>query len=110
MSDGAPTQRTRAYRAGAGWTFLTNHARVLTAVARNPDMRLKEIAATCHLTERAVRSILGDLAASGYLVRTRKGRRNHYRINPDAALRHPADRGAVVADLIALPTSRTPAG
>ena len=29
----------------ASWTFLTNHARVLLCIARDPEARLRDIAA-----------------------------------------------------------------
>ncbi|WP_354645313.1 helix-turn-helix transcriptional regulator [Kitasatospora camelliae] len=87
------------------WTFLTNHARVLAAIARDPGIRLRDIAAHCELTERAVQAIVTDLENSDYLAHTRTGRRNSYRINPDHRLRHPADGHLSVADLLALMAS-----
>lgn len=42
------------------WTFLTNHARVLLAIPRDPDARLRTIAAACLITERAVQAIIAD--------------------------------------------------
>ncbi|MEU8137901.1 helix-turn-helix transcriptional regulator [Streptodolium elevatio] len=93
-----------------GWTFLTNHARVLAAVAREPEARIRDIAAVCLLTERAVQKILVDLETAGYIARTRVGRRNTYRIAPGTKVRHPADGGREIADLLALlniPRART---
>jgi DNA-binding MarR family transcriptional regulator len=34
------------------WTFLTNHAHVLLAIARDPDLRLRDIAELVGITER----------------------------------------------------------
>lgn len=84
------------------WTFLTNHARVLSVIARDPGVRLRDVAATCRLTERAVQAIVADLEAAGYLTRSREGRRNRYRITPHTLLRHPAEAGQTVAALLAL--------
>ncbi|MEW1861295.1 MarR family transcriptional regulator [Streptomyces sp. NBC_00669] len=84
------------------WTFLTNHARVLAAIARDPGVRVRDIAARCLLTERAVQRIIADLEGDGYLRHTRVGRANHYEIPPGTRLRHPADAGPTVADLLAL--------
>ncbi|WP_371502938.1 MarR family transcriptional regulator [Kitasatospora sp. NBC_00374] len=84
------------------WTFLTNHARVLSLIARDPDVRLRDVAAACHLTERAVQGIVADLEAEGYLTHTREGRRNRYRITPDTRLRHPAESDRTVASLLHL--------
>ncbi|MFJ9775401.1 helix-turn-helix transcriptional regulator [Kitasatospora sp. NPDC101157] len=83
-----------------GWTFLTNHARVLAAIADNHDTRIRDIAAHCRLTERAVQKIIGDLERDGYLSHTRHGRTNTYQIDPTRVLRHPADAGLTVATLL----------
>ncbi|KOU35127.1 helix-turn-helix transcriptional regulator [Streptomyces sp. WM6378] len=86
----------------AGWTFLTNHARVLAAIADDPSTRIRDIAAHCRLTERAVQRIIADLEEAGYLSHTRHGRSNTYRIEPSTPLRHPAEAGLTVATLLAV--------
>lgn len=85
-----------------GWTFLTNHARVLAAIADDRNARVRDIAAYCRLTERAVQKIIADLEHAGYLSHRREGRTNTYRIEPDKVLRHPAEAGLTVAALLAL--------
>lgn len=57
------------------WHFLTNHARVLVAIARDPATRLRDIAAVCRITERTALSIVTDLEQAGYMRREREGRR-----------------------------------
>ncbi|WP_441247546.1 MarR family transcriptional regulator [Kitasatospora sp. McL0602] len=84
------------------WTFLTSHARVLWILARDPGMRLRDVAETCQLTERAVQAIVADLEAGGYLRRSREGRRNRYEIASEGRLRHPAEARHTVGALIAL--------
>jgi predicted ArsR family transcriptional regulator len=91
--DGVPESHT-------GWTFLTNHARVLAAIADNRNARIRDIAARCRLTERAVQKIILDLEQEGYLSHTRVGRANTYRIEPSKVLRHPAEAGLTVASLL----------
>ncbi|KKD02601.1 helix-turn-helix transcriptional regulator [Streptomyces sp. WM6386] len=86
----------------AGWTFITNHARVLAAIAENQSARVRDIAAHCRLTERAVQKIISDLEQSGYLSHRREGRSNTYRIAQGKILRHPAEAGLTVASLLAL--------
>ncbi|WBB58212.1 helix-turn-helix domain-containing protein [Streptomyces sp. WMMC500] len=83
-----------------GWTFLTNHARVLAAIADNQHTRIRDLAAHCQLTERAVQKIIADLERDGYLSHTREGRNNAYRIEPGKVLRHPAEAGVTVASLL----------
>lgn len=82
------------------WTFLTNHARVLLQIARDPDVRLRDIAAGVGITERAVQIIVADLEAAGYITRTRVGRRNRYTVDPSVALRHPSEADHPVGDLL----------
>ena len=82
------------------WTFVTNHARVLAAIARDPGIRLRDVAVVCQLTERAVQAIVADLEQAGYLTHVRTGRRNRYHISTDTTLRHPAEAGLSVATLL----------
>ncbi|MFJ9908404.1 helix-turn-helix transcriptional regulator [Streptomyces sp. NPDC101152] len=93
--DGVPEPHT-------GWTFITNHARVLAAIADNHSARIRDIAAHCRLTERAVQKIISDLEEAGYLSHTREGRSNTYRIDPTQVMRHPAEAGLTVASLLSL--------
>jgi predicted transcriptional regulator of viral defense system len=92
----------RAPEPHAGWTFLTNHSRVLAAIAQDRTMRVRDIAVHCRLTERAVQKIIADLEEGGYLTRVREGRSNVYRIATDRLLRHPADAPATVAELLSI--------
>ncbi|WP_329395706.1 MarR family transcriptional regulator [Streptomyces melanogenes] len=87
-----------------GWTFITSHARVLAAIAENQSARIRDIAAHCRLTERAVQKIIADLEQAGFLSHTRAGRGNTYQIEPSKVLRHPAEAeaGLTVASLLAL--------
>lgn len=85
-----------------GWTFLTNHAHVLLAIAREPTARLRDVAQSVGVTERAAQAIVADLEAAGYLHRARVGRRNHYTVNPAGHFRHPAEADRRIGDLLAL--------
>ncbi|MFE6869175.1 helix-turn-helix transcriptional regulator [Kitasatospora sp. NPDC057692] len=84
------------------WTFLTNHARVLVQIARDPGIRVRDIAARCLLTERAVQRIIADLEEAGYLSHERQGRTNHYSVIDSKQLRHPADAGPTLAELLSV--------
>ncbi|MFJ3891406.1 MarR family transcriptional regulator [Streptomyces rubrogriseus] len=70
-----------------------------TAIADNPNIRIRNIAAHCRLTDRAVQRITSDLKRDGYLSHTRDGRTNTYRIQPDRVLRHPAEAGLTAASI-----------
>jgi predicted transcriptional regulator len=82
------------------WTFLTNHLQVLACLARNPELRIRDIANLVGITERATVQILSQLEASGYLTKTRVGRRNHYTVHGELPLRHPLQGGHQVGELL----------
>jgi DNA-binding IclR family transcriptional regulator len=84
----SPRSRLRGVPARR-WTFITNHAQVLLAVAQTPDVRVREIAAAADITERYAYRILRDLQDAGYVERRRQGRCNLYRIHPEVALGDP---------------------
>jgi DNA-binding MarR family transcriptional regulator len=83
-----------------GWTFLTNHAHVLLCIARDPDIRVRDIALRVGITERAAQKIVHDLADDGYVSVTRVGRRNQYRLLPGGRFRHPLEAAHEVAELL----------
>lgn len=76
---------------GATWSFLTNHARALLAIANQPDIRLRDLATTLGVTERTAFAIVDDLVDAGYVVKEREGRRNRYKIQEHLPL--PSDVG-----------------
>ena len=83
------------------WSFLTNHARVLQRIAREPGPRLRDIAGALGITERTAYSIVSDLTAAGYLVKQKDGRRSRYQIQADL----PAESGgqdAAIGEVVAL--------
>ncbi len=86
----------------SSWTFLTNHAHVLIALARDPSTRVRDLAEVVGITERAVQQILTDLESGTVIERIRTGRRNAYRVNPAVQLRHPLEAQHRVGELLAL--------
>ena len=71
------------------WGFLSNHFLVLLCVAREPDLRVRDIATKVGITERSSLAILRDLRDDGYLEWIRVGRRSRYRVRRNAPLREP---------------------
>ncbi|HZT67523.1 MAG TPA: helix-turn-helix domain-containing protein [Acidimicrobiales bacterium] len=69
-----------AEASGRPVSFLTNQARVLLAVARTPDARVRDIAREVGITERAVQLIIRELADEGHVEILKEGRRNRYRL------------------------------
>jgi len=84
------------------WRFLSNHTQVLLCIQRDPDARFRDIAQMVGITERAAQRIVADLIESGYVESERIGRRNRYRVNPDIAMRHPAQDGHDIGELLRL--------
>ena len=82
------------------FTLLTNHALVLVLIARSPDIRMREIASTLGITERAVQRIVDDLTSNGYIAVTKDGRRNRYEIISERTMRHPLTNHRKIGDLI----------
>ena len=87
---------------GGSWTLLTGHGHVLVEIARNPQARVRDIAAAADITERTAQAIVADLEEAGYITRTRTGRRTRYSVNPDRSFRHPAQDGLQIGPFLAL--------
>ena len=90
----------RRERSATGWTFLSNHAHVLICIARDPDVRVRDISREVGITDRATQRILNELVEAEVLERERRGRRNHYAIRQDSPLRHPLESHHSVGDLL----------
>lgn len=84
------------------WSFLTNHARALLCVARDPGVRLRDIAATLGVTERNAHDIVSNLVAAGYVIKDKDGRRNQYRIERHLPLRDPITQERTVGEMLDL--------
>lgn len=84
------------------WRFLSNHTQVLLCLSRDPNARFRDIAERVGITERAAQRIVADLIESGYVEKERIGRRNRYRIRTDIAMRHPAQHGHEIGELLGL--------
>jgi hypothetical protein len=82
------------------WTFLTNHAHVMVALSRDPDLRQRDLSYVVGITPGAVQRILDDLEDGGYLRREKVGRRNHYEIIDRRPLRHPLEGNHTVGELL----------
>lgn len=82
------------------WTFLSNHAHVIVCLALEPDSRIRDMAERVGVTERTVTGIIADLEDAGILSIEKVGRRNRYRINRRARLRHPLEEHKTVGDLL----------
>ena len=91
--------------------LLTNHGNTLLLLARDPRIRIRDIATLLEITERAAQRIIADLATTGYIDREREGRRNVYHIKTHLPLRLPFQRDLDVKSLLAvMATADDPTG
>jgi DNA-binding transcriptional ArsR family regulator len=84
------------------WSFLTNHARALVCIARDPDVRLREIAVALGVTERTAFGIVDDLTEAGYVVKEKDGRRNRYRVQHHLPLPRRFPREPTIGEVLAV--------
>jgi IclR-like helix-turn-helix domain-containing protein len=84
------------------WSFLTNHARVLLCIARDPGLRLRDIAARVGVTERTAHGIVTDLTVAGYVMKTKDGRRNRYEIQAHMPLPEPGTSAPALGEILAV--------
>ena len=82
------------------WRFLTNHTQVLLCIARDPDIRLRDVAEMVGITERASQRIVRDLVESEFVTRERVGRRSRYVVNSSRTMRHEAQADHEIGELL----------
>lgn len=90
------------------WSFLTNHARALVAIAHDPGIRLRDLATVLDVTERTAYGIVADLTEAGYLLKDKDGRRNRYQVRTDLPLPDPLSRERTVGELLHVLTDADP--
>ena len=65
---------------------------MLLRIARDPRIRIREIAALLEIPERAAQRIVTDLTRTGYIDSERQGRRNVYGVRSDRSFNFPFQR------------------
>ncbi len=88
----------------ARWTFLTKHGGALLCIARDPNVRLRDIAASLQITERHAHGIVNDLTEAGYVLKSKDGRRNRYEIQTHLPLPDSTHREQAIGDVLELLT------
>jgi hypothetical protein len=74
----------------------------LLCIARDPGVRLRDVAASLAITERSAHAIVADLRAAGYVVKHKQGRRNRYQIQAHLPLPEPATQEPAIGDVLAM--------
>ena len=88
------------------WTFITNHAAVLTLLDHEDHLTAREIAMALDITERSVIRIIKDLELEGYITKRKEGRENRYTVNRALPLRRHDQREVSVYELLQLITRK----
>ena len=84
------------------WNFLTNHARALLFIAKNPEARLRELADALLVTERTAFGLVADLTEAGYVLKEKDGRRNRYQVQHHLPLRDRVGRERSIGEVLEL--------
>ncbi len=63
---------------------------------------MRDIATMVGITERSAYGIVDDLAAAGYVVKDKDGRRNRYQIQAHLPLREPIGREPTIGEVLEL--------
>src|SRR6202044_3462801 len=82
--------------------FLTNHGNTLLLIARDPRIRIREIAALLEIPERAAQRIVTALTRTGYIDSEREGRRNVYSVRIDRPFNLPFQRDIDINALLGI--------
>jgi predicted transcriptional regulator len=90
------------------WTYLSNHGHVLVCLARDPDVRMRDVADAVGITERAVQQIVHDLVSEHYVEKEKLGRRNRYRVVRSAHFRHELEADVSLGSFVDLVLGRRP--
>jgi hypothetical protein len=90
----------------ADWNVLSNHGLALLCIARDRDIRMRDIGDMIGVTERAAHRIVRDLVEAGFVKRERAGTRNHYEIQPETPMDHPMLEDHWIGEIVAVLADR----
>lgn len=81
---------------------MSNHGHVIVQLAKQPDIKMSDLAQIVGVTERHVRAIVNDLREAGYIEIHKEGRRNSYRVIQAKPLRHAYESDRKLRDLLSI--------
>jgi DNA-binding transcriptional ArsR family regulator len=99
---GMVDEASKALRTVPDFRFLTNHGNTLLLIARDPRLRIREIASLLDIPERAAQRIVSDLVKTGYIDSERQGRRNVYSVRNDRPFNLPFQRDIDINALLGI--------
>src|ERR1700735_564896 len=95
-------EKTSTTRTVPDFRFLTNHGNTLLLIARDPRIRIRDIATLLDIPERAAQRTVTDLVKSGYIDSERQGRRNVYSVRVDRPFNLPFQRDIDINALLGI--------
>jgi predicted transcriptional regulator len=102
MTNVDPKKISRHDECEKRWTFITNHAAVLSLLAKHPRITAREISQEVGITERSVRLIISDLDQGGYISKKREGRGVRYLVDFERPMRRKTQRDVAVSHLLSI--------
>ena len=102
MANVGPPKVSRNDKYEKPWTFITNHAAVLSLLAKYPRITAREISQEVGITERSVWIIISDLDRGGYISKVREGRCVRYMVDLKRPMRHRTQRHVTVNHLLSI--------
>jgi hypothetical protein len=102
MTNVDPEKNSRHGEYEKPWTFITNHAAVLSLLANHPRITAREISQKVYITERSVRIIISDLDKGGYISKIHEGRNVRYLVDFERPMRHKTQRDVAVSHLLSI--------
>ena len=74
----------------------------MLCIAHDPDVRMRDIAASLGITERRAHGIVADLTDAGYLIKSKEGRRNRYEVQTHLPIPEPTGRERAIGEVLDL--------
>ena len=84
------------------WALLSRHGHALLHIAKNPKLRLVDLARDMDMTERSIRLLIGSLGRTEFLRIVKTGRNNSYQLDLNRELLHRFERGISLHRLVDL--------
>jgi hypothetical protein len=84
------------------WALLSRHGHALLHLAKNPRLRLVDLARDMNMTERSIRLLIGSLGRTEFLKIVKTGRNNSYQLDLERQLPHPFEQNIPLNKLIEL--------
>lgn len=84
------------------WALFSRHGHALLHLAKNPRLRLVDLARDMNMTERSIRLLIGSLGRTEFLQIVKTGRNNSYQLNLERPLMLPFEREIPLHKLINL--------